>query len=290
MRFNGILLGLMALAAISALAMPPTTGDSFRKVGILFMPISSPVRQIAGSVDARMVKPIPTPSSEASAGRTAAQLRDDNETLKFQVSALTSENEHLTGLNESLLVKLNSIGTLNSKLAVRLVPVIGGDLGTQQVLTLQLLSGDVASNTPVMYPPKNFAGKLEVVGLGAARVRLISDKSSTITGIFRRYKEDMVLVNMPQPIKTMEGLGNGKMVIKSVKRDEAFPPNHPETSLAIGDWFVVKDKDLPDEVQGYKLGEIESITDSKQPQFVTIILRPASDLMKLREVMVQVRK
>ena len=290
MRFNGILLGLMALAAISALAMPPTTGDSFRKVGILFMPISSPVRQIAGSVDARMVKPIPTPSSEASAGRTAAQLRDDNETLKFQVSALTSENEHLTGLNESLLVKLNSIGTLNSKLAVRLVPVIGGDLGTQQVLTLQLLSGDVASNTPVMYPPKNFAGKLEVVGLGAARVRLISDKSSTITGIFRRYKEDMVLVNMPQPIKTMEGLGNGKMVIKSVKRDEAFPPNHPETSLAIGDWFVVKDKDLPDEVQGYKLGEIESITDSKQPQFVTIILRPASDLMKLREVMVQVKK
>lgn len=290
MRFNGILLGLMALAAISALAMPPTTGDSFRKVGILFMPISSPVRQIAGSVDARMVKPIPTPSSEASAGRTAAQLRDDNETLKFQVSALTSENEHLTGLNESLLVKLNSIGTLDSKLAVRLVPVIGGDLGTQQVLTLQLLSGDVASNTPVMYPPKNFAGKLEVVGLGAARVRLISDKSSTITGIFRRYKEDMVLVNMPQPIKTMEGLGNGKMVIKSVKRDEAFPPNHPETSLAIGDWFVVKDKDLPDEVQGYKLGEIESITDSKQPQFVTIILRPASDLMKLREVMVQVKK
>jgi len=280
----------MALAAISALAMPPTTGDTFRKVGILFMPISSPVRQIAGNVDARLVKPPSTPSSEASAGRTAAQLRDDNETLKFQVSALTSENEHLTGLNESLLVKLNSIGTLNSKLAVRLVPVIGGDLGTQQVLTLQLLSGDVASNTPVMYPPKNFAGKLEVVGLGAARVRLISDKSSTITGIFRRYKEDMVLVNMPQPIKTMEGLGNGKMVIKSVKRDEAFPPNHPETSLAIGDWFVVKDKDLPDEVQGYKLGEIESITDSKQPQFVTIILRPASDLMKLREVMVQVKK
>ncbi len=291
MRFNGILLGLMALAAISALAMPPTTGDSFRKVGILFMPISSPVRQIAGSVDARMVKPIPTTSSEASAGRTAAQLRDDNETLKYQVSSLSADNERLTLLNESLLVKLNSIGTLNSKIAVRLVPVIGGDLGSQQVLTLQLLSGEgVASNTPVMYPPKNFAGKLEVVGLGAARVRLISDKNSTVTGMFRRYKADMVLINMPQPIKTMEGLGNGKMVIKSVKRDEAFPPNHPENSLAIGDWFVVKDKDLPDEVQGYKLGEIESIADSKQPQFVTIVLRPATDLMKLREVMVQVRK
>lgn len=284
MRFNGILLGLMALAAISALAMPPTTGDSFRKVGILFMPVSSPVRQIAGSVDARMVKPAPLPSSELNTGRSAEQLRDDIQVMKYQVEFLTAENNLLHK-------KLDAIGVLDTKTPMKFVPVIGGDLGSQQVLTLQIPTGQgVASDMPVMYPPKNLAGKLEVVGLGVAHVRLISDKSSTVTGIFCRYQKDLGMIEMPQTSKTMHGLGNGKMVIRSIMSNEASPPGHPESKLAIGDWFVVKDKDLPDEVQGYKLGEIESIADSKQPQFVTIVLRPATDLMKLREVMVQIRK
>ena len=284
MRFNAVLLSLMGLAAISALAMPPTMGDSFRKLGILFMPVSSPVRQIAGTVDARMVKPIPLPSTQTSAGRTAAQLRDDIETMKYQIQVLTAENLRIHE-------KLDSIGAIDITSAIKFVPVIGGDLGTQQVLTLQLRSGEGAvPNTPVMYPPKNFAGKLEVVGLGAARVRLISDKNSTVTGMFCRYQKDLGMIDMPQPFKTMEGLGNGKMVINKVKVDEASPPRHPESNLAVGDWFVVRDKDLPEEVQRYKLGEIESITPSKQPQFVTIILRPDTDLMKLREVMVLGKK
>ena len=285
MRFNRILLSLMALAAISALAMPPTMGDSFRKISILFMPVSLPVRLIAGSVDARIVKPIPTPSAELNAGRTAAQLRDDNETLKYQVQFLDDENKRLHA-------KLDALGKLESKTAVRMVPVVGGDLGTQQVLILQPGSGDgVTSNMPVVYLPRNLAGKLEVVGLGAARVRLISDRNSTVTGIFQRERKDLGrFQDMPQPLKTMEGLGNGKMVIRSVKKEEAAPSGHLELSLAVGDQFVVRDKDLPEEVQGYKLGEIESITDSKQPQFVTIVLRPDQDLMKLREVILPAKK
>src|SRR5258706_14306518 len=97
-------------------------------------------------------------------------------------------------------------------------------------------------------------------------------------------------MHLPQSPKTVEGTGNGKMAIKAFKAEELAPPKQTELKLAIGDWVVVKDKDLPPQVQGLKLGEIESIVEGRNPMFVQIGIRPDADLMKLREVMVMVKK
>jgi cell shape-determining protein MreC len=158
------------------------------------------------------------------------------------------------------------------------------------VLSIQLPAAvSAAPNMPVAYP-YGLVGRLEVVGLGAARVRLITDKGSRISGEFVRYHKDTgSFEHLPQLPKIVEGTGDGRMIIKSVKAEEASPPKHPEQALAVGDWVIVKDKDLT-AVQGLKLGEIEEIVDSRQALFKNIVLRPDQDLMKLREVMVMVRK
>ena len=284
MRSNASLLIMMSLAGISALAMPLGMGDSFRRIGVLFLPVSLPVRMMAGTVDARMVKPQTSLSPETSAGRTIDQLRNDYETMKYQNTVLLSENELLRR-------QLADVRAMNFKMPVKFFHVIGGDLGKHQILTLLLSSSDgVAPNMPVMYQPKNLAGKIEILGMGSASVRLITDKDSRVTGVFGRHLKDVGFTLLPQEPKTLEGNGAGRMLIKSVKREEAESPGQPQFKLAVGDWFIVADNDLPPEVQGYKLGEIESIAEGKKPLFVDIVLRPDTDLMKLKEVMVQVKK
>jgi cell shape-determining protein MreC len=284
MRFNASLLILMALAGLGALAMPPGLGDSLRRAGVLLMPVSLPVRMMAGTVDSRLAAPQASLSPETSAGRTVGQLRNDYETIKYQNTVLLSENELLRR-------QLADVRAMNTKMPVKFFHVIGGDLGKRQVLTLLLSTSDgVAPNLPVMYPPKNLAGKLEILGMGSASVRLITDRDSRVTGVFGRHLKDVGFTQLPQAPKTLEGSGAGRMLIKSVKREEADSTRQPEFKLAVGDWFVVADSDLPAEVQGYKLGEIESITEGKKPLFVDIVLRPDTDLMKLKEVMVPVKK
>jgi cell shape-determining protein MreC len=287
MRYSFGLFFLMFLSAVSAVLMPPRMGDSLRKTSSLFIPVSLPVRVIAGSVDARLVKPDPTPSAEVLAGRTTKQLHDDITTLNYQVNQLISENNLLQE-------KLDLIGALDTKTPVKLVHVFAADLGAQQVLTMQVSAREaLAPGTPAMYPPKNLAGKVEIVGLGAASVRLITDRASVVTGEFRRYQKDTGQVRLRKELKNVAGTGNGRMVIEHVKRDEAFPPGQPGANLAPGDWLVVNDKDFPAFVQGWKIGEIESFRDSKREKgsgFVDIIIRPEGDLMKLVEVMVPIKK
>ena len=287
MRFNGYLLLLLALTGVSALFMPPGVGDSFRKLSVLLLPVSYPVRLIAGNVDARIVRQPMTPSQEKESGRSPSQLLNDNDTLKYQLSVLTSENELLHR-------QLSEVRSLNLKSQVKVVPVIGGDFGSRQMLTLQLSSGEgVVPNIPVTYVAggkRCLAGRVEVSGLGAANVLLVTDPQSTITGVFRRYQKDVGLVTLPQSPKTIVGKGAGKMMIASVKKEEAIPEKQPDAALAVGDWFVVADKDLPADVQGYKIGEIESINQEKRPLFIDIALRADVDLMKLREVLVPLKK
>ena len=283
MRFNAYLLLLLPLSAACSF-LPPGVGESFRKLSVLLLPVSYPVRLLAGNVDARLVPQALTPSAQKESTHSPAQALNENETLQYHLSLLLSENELLRR-------QLADVRSLNLKGQVKLVPVIGGDVGSRQVLTLQLSSGDgVAPNMPVTYGKGSFAGKVEVPGLGAANVILVTDPQSTVTGVFRRYQKDVGLVQLPQSPKTLVGKGAGRMLISSVKLEEALPPKQAENQLAIGDWFVVQDKDLPPEVQGFKVGEIESINHNKSPLFVDLVLRPDVDLMKLREVMVPVKK
>jgi hypothetical protein len=159
MRLSLPLLVMMALAALGALFLPPTSGESLRALtGALFLPISSPVRQIAGNVDGRLVKPRVPPSIQNTAARSNQQLVDEIETLRYQVADIGNKADKLRQ-------QLNEIGHIDPKSPMRYVQVIGGDVGVQQVLLLQLPSSEgLAHNTPVLYPKgqsTGLAGKLE---------------------------------------------------------------------------------------------------------------------------------
>src|SRR5947209_2534504 len=96
MRFSNGLLFVMALALLSALVMP---ADALHgKIDNLFRPISSPVRQFAHGVDAHVNAPEKRPS-EKDDTRSSGQLRDEIETLKFQ---LAQKDLQIADLNRQL--------------------------------------------------------------------------------------------------------------------------------------------------------------------------------------------
>jgi rod shape-determining protein MreC len=288
MRFNQVIVFLMVIAALSAFVMPPGI-NAFRKFDSLLAPVSYPARKVAQALHARAGGSAarPTPSEERSGDVSVEQLRYENKNLLIRVNELTEQNQKLLEL-------LNQVKGFELPVgALMLAPVIGGDEGSEQVLKVQVRSTDgLTPNMPVLSPQGELVGKLQIVGIGATRVRLVTDKASTITCGFQRYrKDDASFVMLPQAPKVVQGKGaDGRMVAAAMKHDEVKPQNHPEQGLEPGDWIVVKDRDLPAEVQGRKIGEIEAIETSRNALFFNVVIRPDSDLMKLREVMIVVKK
>src|SRR5205823_3412623 len=117
--------------------------------------------------------------------------------------------------------------------ALMLAPVIGGDPGNEQVLSVQPRTTEgLMKNMPALSSYRQLVGKLEIVGIGATRVRLVTDKASTVTCDFLRYrKDDATFLTLPQTPKAVQGTGDGKMIIRAMKHDEVKPPNHPEQWL-----------------------------------------------------------
>ncbi len=283
MRFNHGLLLLMAAALVAAFVLP---ADALHgKIDNLFWPISAPVRQLAHGVDSRLTVPQKRPS-EKNDSRTEGQLRDEIETLKFQ---LAQKDQQIDDLHR----QLNEFNSVNKTLfdRCRIVSVMGGDAGNHQTLTLSTSFVDTfATGMPVIYP-HGLAGRLEVIGVGAARVRLVTDKDfQPFRGEFVRYKQDTgEFIHLPLPFKSVAGRGDGRMVIQQYKTIE-LDSTSKKFKLAVGDWVVLNDKDWPQPIQGIKLGEVESIVEQRNPLFSTITVRPDADLMKLAEVMVMVKK
>jgi cell shape-determining protein MreC len=283
MRVNHGFLFMMGAALLASFVVPAEKLQG--KFDRLYTPIAYPVRRLAHGVWERTSEPEKMPSARDDK-RGADKLRDEIETLKFQ---LVQKDLAIAELQRQLN-DFNSIGKTLSQLC-RSVKVTGGDAGSQQVLILNVnLIDSFVTGMPVIYP-HGLVGRIEVVGVGAARVRLVTDKGfPQMRGQFVRYMQDAgEFKHLPLPMKAVAGRGDGRMEIQQYKASELTSVDK-KFKLAVGDWIVLNDKDWPAPVQGIKLGEIEAITDQKNPLFVTITIRPDADLMKLQEVMVMVKK
>jgi cell shape-determining protein MreC len=215
--------------------------------------------------------------------RTVDQLRGENEKLRLTVANLTSQLASLKQLNADRQM-LGDVRPLCEPF-----PVAGTDSGPRRALILQTIGrGNVAQGQPALYSG-GIAGRVEQTGPGSAIVRLITDKNFRLTGGFGRFERDkeghVVFKKLEMPHSQpplLEGTGRGTMRIENVDMKDARA-NH----LAAGDWVVLADHDWPLQLQGYKLGQIESIdTRPSAPLFALIEVRPVRDLMELREVMV----
>jgi cell shape-determining protein MreC len=283
MRLNYGFLFMMAAALLASFLVP--TQKLHGKIDALFTPIAYPVRTLAHGVYKNTTEP-PKPPSVRNDTRDAEQLRDEIQTLKFQLAEKTRRVAEL----EQELSDFSSIKSVFDR--CRIVKVTGGDAGDSQTLSLSTSVADTfVPDLPVIYP-HGLAGRIKVINIGAARVQLVTDPAAKpIRCRFVRYKQDTSdFIPLPLPDKLVEGHGaDGRMIIKQAKATE-LSSNDKKYKLAVGDWVVLDDKDWPTPVQGIKLGEVESINDQKNPLFVSVMVRPDADLMKLQEVMVMVKK
>ena len=162
-------------------------------------------------------------------------------------------------------------------------PVVGGDAGSRDSLSIQSTAG--LQNGMFALYSGGVVGRLDRVGLsGSAQVRLITDPGFAVTGSFGRVERDAsgqpTFRQIPTPPPLVQGAGRGAMVIKRLDFDSI-------KDVKVGDWLVVQDRDWPANLQGYRLGRISSIDRSaSSPLFAEITVKPARNLLQLREVMV----
>ena len=259
------------LACTGSLIGSPSAAYSLPRIDKLFSPVSSSVRNAALSV-------IKEPPKDPKTKKQQHEMELENQQLRQESISLKREIARLNGLN-------NVLDTSRIPGPI-MVNVIGGDYGNQQVLSLQLPGGmKLYPGAPVYSDKGFFAGKLEIVGIGAARVRLVTDKASRVQASFTRFDKNGANA-LPHARRIVQGTGDGKMMIEGVKRADLAAPGNPDLKLMPGDWVVVEDNDLPSAAQYKKIGEIESIVDGNKPLFVNVIIRADEPLMRLTQVIV----
>jgi cell shape-determining protein MreC len=177
--------------------------------------------------------------------------------------------------------------------ACRAVQVWGGDAGARQTLSLRGSTLDGLGNGMAVIYPHGLVGKIELAGIGAARVRLITDANFVLAAAFGRFMpggpdgKNGDFSRVETPAFTVAGDGHGRMLITNLLASDVTA-----AGLKKGDWVTLSDHDgWPSILQGYKVGEIDSIREQdRHPLFAEIVVKPDVELMKLKEVMVVAKK
>jgi cell shape-determining protein MreC len=165
-------------------------------------------------------------------------------------------------------------------------PVVGGDAGSRDSISIQ--STDAVQTGMFALCSAGVVGRIDRVGMtGGAQVRLITDPGFAVTGCFGRFapneKGEPAFNSLNTPPPLVQGAGRGAMVIRRMDFDSI-------KDVKVGDWLIVKDLEWPQNLQGYRLGRVTSIDRStSSPLFAEIQVRPVTNLMQLREVMVMNR-
>src|SRR5947209_8706818 len=136
-RFNHVLLVLLALAAMSSIMLPASVGDAFRgKIDNLFWPVAALTRTIASVVDTKVTSAPPAPTDKNGRLKTPAEMEDEIVSLKYMLMNVTAELEELRRRNNEMA----GLGPA-AKYSVR-YKTFAGDSGTRQTLSLRGTSFD----------------------------------------------------------------------------------------------------------------------------------------------------
>jgi cell shape-determining protein MreC len=243
---------------------------------------------LASSLNARFADAPTVPKSADGKVLSPAELAAEVQRQRVVISSLSAQLDELRkrdAFQDSLGPELRNF--------CRVVQVWGNDAGVRQTLSLQGSTFDGLGNGMPVISTLGVVGRIELAGIGAARVRLITDANFTIAAEFRRFEPAETdggngsSKRVDTPAFTVTGDGHGRMTITNLRTAEVN-----QAGLKAGDWVTLADHDgWPMLLQGRKIGEVESIREQKRlPLFADIIVKPDEDLMKLREVMVVVKK
>lgn len=271
----------MLLACISAFVLPNVGQRVQATLQPLFNPVSYPADRIGRSLRAKM----------------AAQHRRDNGSPDNprSVAEITIENTQLRVANANLHAQLNRMVEREKSLArlgeVRMLctaySVVGGDAVNRDSLLLSGSSfGGLTEKMPVLYWG-GVVGRLTNVGVGGARVLLITDIQSKLEATFSRLETkpdgtvDSVL--LPGEPVLVEGKGKGIMIANITEK------TLKESKVQKNDAVVLNDRDWRVELHGYRIGYVESILPTRNPGFFQVTIKADQNLMELDEVMVMTK-
>jgi cell shape-determining protein MreC len=275
LRFQHVFVGLMALSALSAFAIPrPYTNRFYPQLAMLFAPAARPAGAIGGFIFHRLGGDRPDDPRDVGA------LRLENQELKATVQMLSEQLEELAQRNAER-EKLGSVRELCTP-----IEVVGADSGTRESLSLRgsTLEG-IAEGMYVLYSG-GVVGQIERAGIAGAQVRLITDQDFRVRGNFgefrRRADNQIEFAKLNAPAGLVEGAGQGTMVVRSLTMEQVRAGH-----VKPNDWVILAEPDWPLNLQGQPLGKVTKISPRPDaPLFAQISIEPQSNLSTLREVMV----
>ncbi|GIW75124.1 MAG: cell shape-determining protein MreC [Phycisphaerae bacterium] len=262
------------LALLAALTLPDVKSAVRTTFRSLFAPIAWPART-AGLIFHKA-----TTSVDSGSLFSPDPSELSPEALLVQIQNLNAQLEDLKKLSHLY----QQLGEPLRRIS-RIVPVTSGPVDQRQTITLNTsgLTG-LRNNAPVHHP-LGFVGRIDSVGAGSARVLLITDPSSKITGRFVRYQPrpdggiDILRLDIRPPL--LEG-ATDRMIAR------AIPAAEIRNVLKLGDIVELDDDRFPiPALKGLRVGVVTGIdlppTDAG---FARIEVKPTVDLVSLREVLV----
>jgi cell shape-determining protein MreC len=275
LRFNHVFVCLMMISAACAFAVPLRMTNTVRaQFQNIVSPISRPIGSFAHYVHSKLARPPKLDSRDS----TAIALENDQ--LKTTIASLQAQLKSL----QQLTAERQLLGDVLPLCTP--VPVVGGDAGLRESLSIQSSAG-LQDGMFALYSG-GVVGRLDRAGYsGGGQIRLITDPGFSVQGEFVRFvtgaQGQTVYEAIKAPTPLVQGAGNGAMVIQRLPMEELG-------DVRPGDWVVVRDRDWPLVLNGYKLGVVESKEPAPgAPLFAEIRVRPVTNLMQLREVMVMTK-
>lgn len=272
-RFNHVFLALLALSVLSAFFIPEKTSQYRAHAQGLFAPVARPVHLLAGWVHDRVAPPERDPGvPPGSPSRPLAEIQSENLELRNLVTNLQAQIEDLAERARAR----EMIG--RAKDYCEPFRVMGADSGHREALALVGAPPEGLREGMKAVYPFGVVGQVERVSSGALHVQLITDRNFRAIG---RFVRDGVPIETPEPL--VEGQGDGVMKV-------LLPHEKGGEQIKAGDRIVLDDRDWPQFLQGFGLGQVVEVRKSNKALFDDIYIRPDRNLLQLREVQVQVKE
>lgn len=292
-RFNRLSLVLLAVLGLCALEfVPGKYPDAARaRAQNLFAPVTLPVRVVVGWLHNKTVG---DPGAQSALGDGAHADPADSGP---QLTALRQENAELRVTIASLRGQLDRVGQQAAEMgylgpirdACTRYRVDGADSAGRDTLVIagSSLSG-LTHGMPVVYP-QGLVGRIERAGPAGAQVRLITDVGFRFTGAFARWDKDahgrLIYTRLAIPPTLIEGIGNGAMVARGLSIEQVGDEKLADS------WVVLDDDAWPIGLKDYHVGKVVDVGPRPDaPGFDQITIRPSTDLMQLRDVMVMTKQ
>jgi hypothetical protein len=287
LRFNQVFSLLMIISLVSAFIIPPRfTNPARDELEGLFSPISGPVRAIAGLIYRHVHRDTPVDDASPSSPRPQQTIVEENTQLRTAYAALLKKFDDLSQLNADRQL----VGDIRP--LCRPATVTGTDSsGIRESLIISAGGfGGLDNGMPVLFAHE-VVGRIARAGVGSSQVRLITDPGFPLTGRIGQYRTDpdgQIRLNWVEHLQPLvQGIGHGAMAIRS---NLSMQQVH-DLGIGENDMVLLDDRDWPANLQGYRIGRITSIRPQQNaPLFADIRVEPASDLMRLKEVMVMVKE